>query len=97
MKTLLLCILALVASTPVNAELPPRPDSWVPLGESFTCTVDTEEITGWCRLFRDTDTGYTWLVFFDQTPEVVFIRRGLGGGEYEYRYQRDGEAPGLDI
>lgn len=70
-----------------QADLPPLAPSWVPLMPVSTCTVDTEDEGGYCRIFLDMESGTHYLVFWDSPNDIKWIRSGTRG-EYDYFYQR---------
>ena len=79
MKTLLL-VLCLAFPAIGMAELKP-------LTEMEPCLVDTlPGVEGFCQLLKDGD-GIIWLVFWDSTEQMMFIRT-LVDNEYFYLYQR---------
>ena len=58
------------------------------LTERTDCVVESTptNIQGKCQLVRD-DEGTTWLIFWDDTKKIRFIRTSKNGG-YHYIYQR---------
>jgi len=57
------------------------------LTEKTGCVVEsTPNIPGKCQLARD-DEGTVWLIFWDNTKKIRFIRTKKDG-EYIYMYQR---------
>jgi len=55
--------------------------------EKTGCVVEsTPNIPGKCQLARD-DEGTVWLIFWDNTKKIRFIRTTKDGG-YHYIYQR---------
>ena len=86
MRILMLALL-LLAYQPAHAEPPPMPDTWRAITPVMTCTVDTEEEPGYCRLFIDQKTDETFLVFWDKPHDIKWVRSGKNG-DYTYLYKR---------
>lgn len=99
MRTLIalsLALLLLFPSNPAQAEVPPKPDDWIPVTPVHNCLVDTaSDAEGQCRIFMDS-TGRMWKVFWNSLGEISFIR-SFPTAPYEYIYEHTVEPIGIDV